>query len=62
VLVYVDPSSFGEQGEWGRRLSTESTAQLLRLERIGVPVAVLRRGDDLAERLGPQAMGVAVGG
>ena len=61
VLVYVDPASFGEQGEWGTRLSNESATQLIRLERIGVPVAVLRRGDDLLQKLSGETMGVAVG-
>jgi hypothetical protein len=43
-LVYVDPASFA--GGNGREPG------LLRLQAAGVPVAVLRRGDDLAAVLG----------
>lgn len=50
VVVYVDPASFGARP--AERTPTEIAAQLLRLERAGIPVVVLRRGDDLAERLG----------
>jgi uncharacterized protein (DUF58 family) len=47
-LVYVDPVSFaGDE----RELPPAVGAQLLRLERAGVPTLVLRRGDDLAARL-----------
>jgi uncharacterized protein (DUF58 family) len=49
-LVYVDPASFGGFGRTSG--GRDITAQLLRLQRGGVPVAVVRRGDDLAERLG----------
>jgi uncharacterized protein (DUF58 family) len=48
-LVYVDPASFAEQG--AADLPPAVGAQLLRLERAGVPTLVLRRGDDLAARL-----------
>jgi uncharacterized protein (DUF58 family) len=48
-LVYVDPASFAA-GAPG--VPVESGAQLLRLERAGVPVIILRRGDDLAAKLG----------
>jgi uncharacterized protein (DUF58 family) len=48
-LVYVDPASFAA-GAPG--VPVESGAQLLRLERAGVPVIILRRGDNLAAKLG----------
>jgi hypothetical protein len=44
-LVFVDPTSFA--GAAPRPLP-----ELLRLQAAGVAVAVLRDGDDLAERLG----------
>jgi uncharacterized protein (DUF58 family) len=47
-LVYVDPASFAAEGA---ETPTAAGAQLLRLERAGVPTIVLRRGDDLAARL-----------
>lgn len=50
ALVFVDPASFGASPGTGPAL--DARAQLLRLERAGVPVAVLRRGDDLAQVLG----------
>ena len=46
-LVFVDPASFGN-GSPGRSLQPE----LLRLQAGGVPVAVLRAGDDLGTKLG----------
>ena len=46
-LVYVDPATFVEDGA----RTAEVDAQLLRLDRAGAPVLVLRRGDDLAGRL-----------
>ena len=49
-LVYVDPTSFAEGSA---ALPMDAGAQLLRLGRGGVPVALLRRGDDLAAVLGP---------
>jgi uncharacterized protein (DUF58 family) len=59
TLVYVDPVSFapGQPGERDAGIA----AQILRLERGGVPVAILRRGDDLVEKLGAQRIGAAVG-
>ena len=48
-LVYVDPASFAQAA--GERLAVDAGAQLLRLQRAGVPIIVLRRGDDLAVRL-----------
>jgi hypothetical protein len=59
TLVYVDPVSFapGQQRERDAGVS----AQMVRLERGGVPVAVLHRGDDLTEKLAAQRMGAAVG-
>ncbi|HYX89127.1 MAG TPA: DUF58 domain-containing protein [Gaiellaceae bacterium] len=46
-LVLVDTGSFAASGSTRRRLP-----ELLRLQAAGVAVAVLCRGDDLAERLG----------
>jgi uncharacterized protein (DUF58 family) len=45
-LVYVDPLSFAPEAK------QVPQPALLRLQAAGVPLAVLRRGDDLAERLG----------
>ncbi len=50
-LVYVEPASFA-RADAGTPLSAADSAHLLRLERAGVPALVLRRGDDLAARLG----------
>ena len=47
-LVYVDPASFTDEP---RDLALDAGAQILRLERAGVPVLILRRGDDLAAAL-----------
>ncbi len=47
-LVYVDPASFVKEAA---DVAPAVGAQLLRLERAGVPTLVLRRGDDLAARL-----------
>jgi uncharacterized protein (DUF58 family) len=58
TLVYVDPASF-VPGATER--DPGIAAQILRLERAGVPVAVLRRGDDLASALGGSQVGAAVG-
>jgi uncharacterized protein (DUF58 family) len=58
-LVYVDASSFGPSPRSQGR--GEAAAQLLRLQRAGVPLVVLRRGDDLAAKLGPEAFEAAVG-
>ena len=49
ALVYVEPTSFAGAGA---RPDPQATAQLVRLGRAGIPVAVVRQGDDLAERLG----------
>jgi uncharacterized protein (DUF58 family) len=59
TLVYVDPVSFALGA--ARERDTAIAAQIIRLERGGVPVAVLRRGDDLADKLGAQRTGAAVG-
>ena len=59
TLVYVDPTSFADVPPQERDAGVE--AQIMRLERAGVPVAVLRRGDDLATVLGAQQVGAAVG-
>jgi uncharacterized protein (DUF58 family) len=58
-LVYVDPTSFAPRpGE----IPTDVRVQLARLDHAGIPVCVLRRGDDLAGRLGPHVfLGEAVG-
>ncbi len=47
ALVFVDAASFN-----GRAAGERSKAALLRLAAAGVPVAVVRRGDDLADALG----------
>lgn len=47
ALVFVDAASFG-----AGRARTAPQPALLRLQAGGVPVAVLRRGDDLAAKLG----------
>ena len=49
ALVYVDPTSF-VRARAAR--PAEATAQLVRLESAGIPVAVVRHGDYLAARLG----------
>jgi uncharacterized protein (DUF58 family) len=59
TLVYVDRASFA--GGEAAQLDPGLAAQVLRLQRGGVPVAVLRRGDDLAGKLGAQSLGAAVG-
>ncbi|HJS69499.1 MAG TPA: hypothetical protein VJ744_01750, partial [Gaiellaceae bacterium] len=59
TLVYVDPASFAPGGATERDPGV--AAQILRLERAGVPVAVLRRGDDLVSVLGRSQLGAAVG-
>ena len=50
ALVYVDAASF-VQPRAERPLPPGEAAQILRLQRAGVPVLVLRHGDDLAARL-----------
>ncbi len=57
-VVYVDLPSF--QGRRRRAVGVE--AATLRLESAGVPVAVLRRGDDLGAVLGPAVEGGAAHG
>ena len=58
-LVYVDPASFAASPA---EIPTEVRVQLARLDHSGIPVCVLRRGDDLAARLGPDlARAEAVG-
>jgi len=59
TLVYVERESFGENPPV--QLDPAVGTQILRLERAGVPVAILRRGDDLASKIGAQTMGAAVG-
>jgi uncharacterized protein (DUF58 family) len=59
TLVYVEPGSFTESPP--PQLEPDVTGQILRLERAGVPVAVLRRGDDLVSALSAAPMGEAVG-
>jgi len=59
TLVYVDPVSFAEAP--AQQLDPAVASQILRLERAGVPVAILRRGDDLVAALGSAPAGEAVG-
>jgi uncharacterized protein (DUF58 family) len=59
TLVYVERASFAE-GATGQ-LDPATAGQVLRLQRGGVAVAVLRCGDDLAATLGAQPVGAAVG-
>jgi uncharacterized protein (DUF58 family) len=47
-LVYVDPASFAERPA---ETPTEARVQLARLDHAGIPVAVVRRGDDLGVKL-----------
>jgi uncharacterized protein (DUF58 family) len=56
-VVYIDLPSF--DGRRGGAVGTQGA--MLRLESAGVPVAMLRRGDDLATALGPTLEGVAHG-
>jgi uncharacterized protein (DUF58 family) len=61
TLVYIDPASFTDTAE--QQLNPGVASQILRLERAGVPVAILRHGDDLASVLGGGQLraGAAVG-
>jgi uncharacterized protein (DUF58 family) len=59
TLVYVERASFAEGAT--AQLDPATAGQVLRLQRGGVAVAVLRRGDDLAATLGAQPAGAAVG-
>lgn len=57
TVVYIDPRSFAEGPT---APGHDVTAQLLRLDRAGIAVAILRRGDDLAERLAGRRSEAAV--
>ena len=57
ALVYVDPASFCANGA-----HSAPQPALLRLQAGGVPVAVIRRGDDLVTRLGTRGVGDSVRG
>jgi len=57
ALVYVDAASFGAASPGAAR-----EPGLLRLQQLGVPVAVLRRGDDLGAVLGGTALLEAASG
>ena len=59
TLVYVERSSFAQEAPL--RLDPAVGGQILRLERGGVPVAILQRGDDLGAKLGLQSLGAVVG-
>lgn len=60
-LVFVDPTSFGPKPSAGP--SADARTQLARLAHAGIAVCIVRRGDDLAARLGGtvQAGATAVG-
>jgi uncharacterized protein (DUF58 family) len=58
-VVYVHGASFASESRPGT--NPEAAAQLLRLQRAGVPVVVLRRGDDLVARLSADSVRAAVG-
>jgi hypothetical protein len=57
AVVFVDPASFGPNGA-----HPAPQPALLRLQAVGVPVAVVRRGDDLREKLAGEALRKAAGG
>ncbi len=59
TLVYVERSTFSDAPM--PALDPAVGGLVLRLQRGGVPVAVLRRGDDLTAKLGGQTLGAAVG-
>jgi hypothetical protein len=59
TLVYVDRSSFSDSPP--APLDPADAGLILRLERGGVPVVVLRRGDDLASKLGDNSVKAALG-
>jgi hypothetical protein len=59
TLVYVERASFADTP--APALDPGVASQVLRLQRGGVPVAVLKRGDDLLAKLGTQPLGAAVG-
>ncbi len=54
-VVWIDAPS------WASR-PTRATSSVLRLSASGIPVAVVRRGDDLVSALGHCSVGAAVGG
>jgi uncharacterized protein (DUF58 family) len=58
TVVYVDPRSFVDGPT---APDHEASAQLIRLDRAGIPVAIVRRGDDLAEKLSGRPAELAVG-
>jgi uncharacterized protein (DUF58 family) len=58
ALVYVDPASFAAAAS---PIGRDAIAQILRLRRGGVPVAVVRLGDDLAEKLGSSQIEAGAG-
>ncbi|HEU4451281.1 MAG TPA: DUF58 domain-containing protein [Gaiellaceae bacterium] len=51
-LVFVDPATFAARKTPAERVPLDVGAQLLRLQRAGVPVLVVGRGDDLQAKLG----------
>ena len=57
ALVFVDPASFGPNGS-----HPAPQPALLRLQAGGVPVAVVRLGDDLKAKLGGQNLRKAADG
>lgn len=57
-LVYVDPASFADRPA---ETPTDARVQLARLGHAGIPVAVVRRGDDLGAKLGSVRVSEAVG-
>jgi uncharacterized protein (DUF58 family) len=57
ALVFVDPASFGQNGA-----HPAPQPALLRLQAGGVPVAVIRRGDDLGAKLGLGGLGKVADG
>jgi uncharacterized protein (DUF58 family) len=57
ALVYVDPASFGPNGP-----NSAPQPALLRLQAGGVPVAVIRRGDDVRAKLGNEGLQKAADG
>jgi hypothetical protein len=60
-LVYVDSATFAT-GNGAVQPAVDARAQIARLEHAGIAVCVLRRGDALADRLGPAlSAGEAVG-
>jgi uncharacterized protein (DUF58 family) len=58
-LVYVDAASFAPEPP--PRPTGDAASHLLRLQRAGIAVVVLRRGDDLAAKLGAEELRAAVG-